>query len=566
MVVLVGLLVVKCTAKREVEKPYEQRQEEARRRMEIRRSEFPARLAEHEERMRRTETRQARVSGREARKTAAEGSIQVSATLHIPVLPMSTGNLLNPPQPSTASLHTVTNPPDGVGMTHVLLPSVRGSSMHTSGPAVGTKFDAKQLILGKSEDSVLDKYIGLDEKALSLALANPMAALEKEWFPRGFRKQEQEPKAGDLDYGDEQYRLGMTQAQQDFRVGAIESEEFNDEKERLEDEYEKRKYDWWKAGATFDYLVYGVVGDRSKPEEDFWLPPHVQHKEMTGWPGGFIQPGDYDSGLWDLPFLQLELNVAQTGEVDHKGHDNEERKFLKRTISSDLSRSSTVPIAAEDLVVMTVSPGASTHNHGGCVQVVVMVLENSAEQRGADACWELARALCEQSSVTGSVLLQGEVTKHLKQGGVTLIRERERTGMSLEDFTKQPICLLAGLAMWDVFAVRAYSTDAYPFFNDPMRSRIKPHPLMYSMYFLDQSLKLMTTGARFASCLSLLPRAPETRSELHSHLPPLLSVCVCMNDVTCVDCVCSSAVEAMLRPAEYNKIKHLFRGKILRSR
>ena len=318
----------------------------------------------------------------------------------------------------------------------------------------------------------------------------------------------------------------MTQAQEKFRAGAIEPEEFNDEKERLEDEYENRKYEWWKAGATFDYLVYGVVGDRNKPEEDFWLPPLVQHKEMTGWPGGFIQPGDYDSGLWDLPFLQLELNVAQTGEVDHKGHDNEERKFLKRTISSDLSRSSTVPIAAEDLVVMTVSPGASTHNHGGCVQVVVMVLENSAEQRGADACWELARALCEQSSVTGSALLQGEVTRHLKQGRVTLIRERERTGMSLEDFTKQPICLLAGLAMWDVFAVRAYSTDAYPLFNDPMRSRIKPHPLMYSMYFLDQSLKLMTTGARFASCLSLLPRAHETKSLLHSHLPPLLIVCV----------------------------------------
>ena len=77
--------------------------------------------------------------------------------------------------------------------------------------------------------------------------------------------------------------------------------------------------------------------------------------------------------------MQLELNVAQTGEVDHKGHDNEERKVFKRTISSDLSRSSTVPIAAEDLVVITVSPGASTHNHGGCVQVVVMVLENFAD-------------------------------------------------------------------------------------------------------------------------------------------------------------------------------------------
>ena len=77
--------------------------------------------------------------------------------------------------------------------------------------------------------------------------------------------------------------------------------------------------------------------------------------------------------------------------------------------------------------------------------------------------------------------------------------------MSLEDFTKQPICLLAHVAFWHVFALRAYTTDAYPLFNDPMRSRIKPHPLMYTMYFLDQSLKLMTTGARFVSSLSLLP-------------------------------------------------------------
>jgi len=380
-------------------------------------------------------------------------------------------------------------------MTHVMPPSVQNSSMHASGPAVGTKFEAKELILGKSEDSVLDKHIGLDEKGLSRALANPMAALEREWFPRGFRRLEQEPKPGDSDYGDEQYRLGMTQAQQEFRAGTIDSEEFIDEKERLEDEYEDRKYAWWNAGANFDYLAYGVVGDRSKPEEDFWLTPLVRHKEMTGWPGGFIQPGDYDSGQWDLPFLQLELNITETGEVDNKGHDNKERQVFKRTISSDLSRSSTVPVVADDLVVITVSSDAST------VRVIFMVLENSADQRGLDACWELARALCEQSSVTGSALFQGEVTKHLKQGGVTLIRQRERTGMSLEDFTNQPICQLARLALWHVFVLRAYSTDSFPLFNDPMRSRTTPHPLMYTMYFLDQGLKLMTTGARFASCL-----------------------------------------------------------------
>jgi len=502
VLLLVGLVVVKCTAKKKVEKPYEQRKEEARRRMEIRRSEFPTRLSKHEERMRRTEARQARVTGSKALKAATAESIQLSATLHIPMPP---GNLLNLPQPSTASLHTVTNPPDGIGMTHVLPPLVQDSSMHASGPAVGTKFEAKQLILGKSEDSVLDKYIGLDEKALSLALANPMAALEKEWFPGGFRSLLQESKAGDSDYGDDQYRLGMTQAEQKFRAGVIDPEEFFNEKQRLEDEYEDRKYKWWNAGANFDYLAYGEVGDRSNAEEDFWLPPLVRHRELTGWPGEFIQPGDYDSGQWDLPYLQLQLNVAKIGEVDNKGRDNEERKVFKSTISIDLSRSSAVPIAADNLVVIQVLSDASTEQYNGGVRVVVMVLENSAEQEGADACWELARALCEQSSVKGSTLFQGEVTRHLAVGGITLIRERERTGMSLEDFFKQPICQLAGLSLWHVFVLRAYTTDAYPLFNDPMRSRIKPHPLMYTMYFLDQSLKLMTTGARFVSSLSLLP-------------------------------------------------------------
>ena len=32
-------------------------------------------------------------------------------------------------------------------------------------------------------------------------------------------------------------------------------------------------------------------------------------------------------------------------------------------------------------------------------------------------------------------------------------------------------------------------------FNDPMRMRTKPHPIMFTMYFLDQALKMLTTGA-----------------------------------------------------------------------
>jgi hypothetical protein len=129
--------------------------------------------------------------------------------------------------------------------------------------------------------------------------------------------------------------------------------------------------------------------------------------------------------------------------------------------------------------------------------------------------------------------------------------------------------VLAGLSPWHVFALRAYTTDAYPWyacacacvcvrvcshcgpvplvrirgvcvhvcvyththlcdvcvhvcvcthmhsiyihtyvymvvyqthththrFNDPMRMRTKPHPIMFTMYFLDQALKMLTTGA-----------------------------------------------------------------------
>ena len=32
-------------------------------------------------------------------------------------------------------------------------------------------------------------------------------------------------------------------------------------------------------------------------------------------------------------------------------------------------------------------------------------------------------------------------------------------------------------------------------FNDPMRMRTKPHPIMFTMYFLDHALKMLTTGA-----------------------------------------------------------------------
>ena len=84
--------------------------------------------------------------------------------------------------------------------------------------------------------------------------------------------------------------------------------------------------------------------------------------------------------------------------------------------------------------------------------------------------------------------------------------------MILEDFTIHEISQVVGLEEHHVFAMRIYTSDSFPFFNNPMRQRVKPHPLMVTIYFLDQALKMLTT------------------------------------------------VEAKLHPAEYNKIKYLWRG------
>jgi hypothetical protein len=57
--------------------------------------------------------------------------------------------------------------------------------------------------------------------------------------------------------------------------------------------------------------------------------------------------------------------------------------------------------------------------------------------------------------------------------------------------------MIAGLKPYEVAAVRLYTSDAFPFFNAPMRQRIKPHPLKFTLYFLDEGLmKLRTVDAK----------------------------------------------------------------------
>ena len=227
--------------------------------------------------------------------------------------------------------------------------------------------------------------------------------------------------------------------------------------------------------------------------------------------GGPIVAGDYDTGFYDTPALELELEIEEelAGTVDSKGLEDQVRRDFKSRLALDLSRAClNVRISAVDLPVVDVSPKPMAAKG---VLVVVHILQLQGE-RGPDQCWQIASDLVTQSSDRGSVLLQGTITHHVPAGGVRLLKTRSRQGMSLQSFTEHENSRLAGLEKHHVFALRAYTSDSFRFFNGPMRSRIKPHPLMFTIYFLDQALKKLTT------------------------------------------------VEAKLRPAEYNKIKYLWRG------
>ena len=129
----------------------------------------------------------------------------------------------------------------------------------------------KLLVLGKSADSDLMTFIGLDDQKLSAALADPMGVMEKEWFPFGFHVLGEEPPNNE----DEEYRRELEEAHRLFRDGEIDAEELDDELQRVEDELEERKFTWWTTGANFDYITYGEVGDIDNYEGNFWLPPQV---------------------------------------------------------------------------------------------------------------------------------------------------------------------------------------------------------------------------------------------------------------------------------------------------
>ena len=142
------------------------------------------------------------------------------------------------------------------------------------------KYQANVLVLGKSEDSVLNTFIGLEEWELAQGLADPLDCMEKEWYPHGFVPLNKETKPGDKGYGDAEYLAALKKAESSFEASDYSQsamEEFEDEKERLQDDFEERRWKWWIAGANFDYIRFGTVGDPDMPdpEHNFWLPPQV---------------------------------------------------------------------------------------------------------------------------------------------------------------------------------------------------------------------------------------------------------------------------------------------------
>ena len=380
---------------------------------------------------------------------------------------------------------------------------------HLSSLEANAKFEAHKLVLGKAHQSVLTSCIGLNRTKNAVDLAKPLEAMEREFFPFGFFPLEKEP-SDDFDH---YYRQDLSEITTAYNAGEIDQDEYRDELERIRDEFQDRKYKWWLAGANFDYVRYGEIGDPATPGENFWLPPHVLRSFQVGkYHGGSIEASDYDTGHYDLPgiVLKLDLDYEQTGRQDSKGEENTERKDFKRRIAQDLAQASPIFIAAADCPVVGVS---SCRDGEAGVLVDIHILPSLKDKRGPDECWKIADSFCKQGRDESSLLMtKGELTKHVFNGGVGLSGQRSRQKMTLMDFANLTVCKLAGLELHHLLAIRLYTSDSYPFFNNPLRQEIKPHPLMFSVYFLDQALRQLTT------------------------------------------------VEALLRPSEYNRVKYLWRG------
>ena len=314
---------------------------------------------------------------------------------------------------------------------------------------------------------------------------------------------------------DTEFTQGLEAANQRHAADELTASQLAEEVERLQDAMDERKYKWWLAGANFDYVVYGEVGSAT------WLPPQVSHSFETGkYHGGDILASDYDTGFYDTPalelYLQLSLNDPQVGHEDDKGVEDKARKRFKTLLAHDLAVAASSSLEPDRLRTRDACSGlgkkaASSGAHDisetdipiirvqaaadGGLAVTFQVLPDLIAGRGPDDCWKMAQDLCFQATQQGSPLLQGAIT--CKSCSVQLRRERTRQGATLATFVAHEASEIAGLKDYEAAAVRLYTSDAYPFFNGPMRQRIKPHPLKFTMYFLDEGLtKLRTVDAR----------------------------------------------------------------------
>jgi hypothetical protein len=518
--------------------------ERARWRAEVRRKEFATRHARQVERDRRAEERKTRSVSRKKLETGKEARQAILRSSSIPRLDgacadqasgrtasSSTASSLNHSQDAPQSSES--DPAAGASAIEIasivdtsdveIKPSPSGATLiineepeghgkepnsvtaKTGAAPADVKYQCGKLILGKSADSVLTTFLGMDDIMLGNALMNPMDALEREWFPFGFHPLEEEP----VDDFDHEYLQGILEVKQLRGAKEIDEDEFIAEQERLFDEFQTRKHKWWIAGANFDYVRYGAVGDVDHPQDNIWLPPQVLMSFQTGsYHGGPICAVDYDSGQYEPPILMLELDLdyEHTGSFNN-GLENKARKEFNLVLSRDLAHASSPAASEDDFAIL----GHSSKPHEkGRTMVMVIIRNRAADKGGPDRWWQIATGLCEKSQDKMSKLFDGHVTQLIVS--LQIKNARSRANMTLADFTKDETSQLAGLEEHHVFAIRIYTSDSFPFFNNPMRQRVKPHPLMVTMYFLDQAMKMLTT------------------------------------------------VEAKLRPAEYNKTKYLWRG------
>ena len=104
-------------------------------------------------------------------------------------------------------------------------------------------------------------------------------------------------------------------------------------------------------------------------------------------------------------------------------------------------------------------------------------------------------AIIEEVEASGIVELKKQLEYVLNQPATEMMfdngmRDAGRKGETIDDFVNHPIAKQCSLDKAQVVALRLYTTAAYKFINDPLRSDQKtPHPLPATVLFLSEGLK-----------------------------------------------------------------------------